>query len=119
MTQPRTVTIVAANRETRDGMRTYLERAGLRARAVAHMDQSVLRDPPRTAVVIFPDELVVETVLAAMALLRKARPRLLSLIVTRDPSRFADMPGRTVVLAKPAWGWSILETIRRLADADP
>ena len=110
-----TVTIVAASRETRDRMSRYLERAGLRTQAVSKMDRALYRHPPRTAVVVFPDELSLVGVLQGIARLHKARPRLVSLIVTRQPSRFASLSAaRTAILPKPAWGWSILEAIQQL-----
>jgi hypothetical protein len=80
--------------------------------------------PPRaTAAVIFPDDFDDERVLPVVRQLRRMRPRLFSLIVTRNPRRFRDVSkpdGRSlppIMLPKPFYGWDILDAIRAHADA--
>jgi hypothetical protein len=74
--------------------------------------------PCATAAVIFPDDFADEDVVALMRRLRRTRPRLFSLIVTREPHRFVDVvkpDGRSLpplMLPKPSFGWDILDAIR-------
>ena len=76
------------------------------------------------AAVIFPDDFEDREMLKLVRLLRRTRPRLLSLIVTREPQRFRDVvqaDGRSlppIILAKPSFGWEILDAIRAHSDAD-
>jgi hypothetical protein len=62
-------------------------------------------------------------VLTIVRELRRARPRLLSLIVTREPQRFLDVmqdDGRScppVMLPRPSFGWDILDAVRAHAEA--
>lgn len=75
-----------------------------------------------TAAVIFPDDFEDDEVLTLLGQLRQSRPRLLSLLVTRAPQRFRDVvqaDGRSlppIMMAKPSFGWDILEAIRAHAD---
>ena len=119
------VSIVSANPETLDGLHAYLEGAGVSS----HCDRAV-RDletvAPRraTATVLFPDDFEDDEVLALIKRLRRARPRLFSLIVTRAPQRFHDVAkpdGRSlppIMLPKPSFGWDILDAIRAQAEAE-
>lgn len=110
---PRTVTIVSANRETLDELKAYLERAGLRARALPRMAVRSLEHPQRSVLVVFPDEFSIDEVLVEIACVGREHPHVLSLIVTRQPLRFGTVASETVtVLPKPAWGWTILEAIQ-------
>jgi hypothetical protein len=76
-----------------------------------------------TAAVLFPDDFSDEEVVTLVKRLRRTRPRLLSLIVTREPQRFHDVAkpdGRSlppIMLPKPSFGWDILDAIRAQADA--
>ncbi|HEX7604203.1 MAG TPA: hypothetical protein VF316_21440 [Polyangiaceae bacterium] len=117
------VTVIAESPETIDGLHAYLDGAGVESHAV-----QALRDAKRvplksTAVVIFPDEFVIDDVVASITSLRSARPRLLILLVTGAPQRFRpalEPDGKSlppVVLPKPAFGWTILDAIRAHASA--
>jgi hypothetical protein len=74
------------------------------------------------ATVIFPDDFPDAEVIAFVRKLRRAHPRLLSLLVTSEPQRFraiAEADGRSmppIVLPKPSFGWDILDLIRAHAD---
>ncbi len=69
------------------------------------------------AVVLFPDEFETAEVLMTIEALQREHPLLRLLLVTNSPQRYRD---RRVVegvrpplpLAKPAFGWSILDAIR-------
>ena len=113
------VSIVSANPETLDGLHAYLCGAGVPSHCTRAVQDLVLASPESaTAAVIFPDDFEHEEVLTVVRELRRARPRLLSLIVTREPHRFRDVTqadGRSlppIVLPKPSFGWDILDAIR-------
>ena len=118
------VSIVSANPETLDGLHAYLGGAGVASHCTRCLQDLALVAPQATtAAVIFPDDFEHEEVLALVRQLRRARPRLLSLIVTREPQRFreaAHADGRSlppIVLPKPSFGWDILDAIRAHSDA--
>ncbi len=113
------VAIVSANSETLDGLHAYLGGAGVASRCTRHLQDVALVAPQvTTAAVIFPDDFEHEEVLKLVRQLRRVRPGLLSLIVTREPQRFreaAQADGRSlppIVLPKPSFGWDILDAIR-------
>lgn len=114
--QPIQVTIVAASAETLRGLQTYLSLAGVGARGTRQLGDV---DPePCSAIVLFPDEFSLDEVLEELSRLRRDRPGILPLLVTREPERYgevarAEEKGRApVVIPKPAWGWTILDAIR-------
>jgi DNA-binding NarL/FixJ family response regulator len=114
---PLRVTIVSSNPETLDGLQAYLRQAGVDARGTSEIESGVALEPYPCAVVFFPDEFPAGDVLREVARLHRERPRLLVVIVTRDPRAFTetiDPRGRvpTVVVPKPVWGWAILDAIR-------
>jgi hypothetical protein len=111
------VTIVSSNPETLDGLQGYLRQAGVDARGTAEIESGVALDPYPCAVVFFPDEFPSGSVLREVGRLQRERPQLLILIVTRDPRAFSEVldardPSPTLVVAKPVWGWTILDAIR-------
>jgi hypothetical protein len=67
---------------------------------------------------LFPDEFLLKEVLRELERLRRDKPDVLSLVVTRDPDRYltvTDVKGNghvRIVIPKPAWGWTILDAIR-------
>jgi hypothetical protein len=114
--QPIRVIIVAASAETLDGLRAYLSLAGFDARGTRRLGDV---DPePCSAVVLFPDEFSLDDVLAELSRLRRESPKILPLLVTREPERYGEVAqaegeGRApIVMPKPAWGWTILDAIR-------
>jgi hypothetical protein len=112
------VVIVSDNGETLDGLQGYLQRAGMAARGTRQLSDALLDLESTTAVVVFPDDFAADEVMAVIASLARALPRVLRILVTRDPSRFQTLAPSNetqtppVIIAKPAWGWTILDTIR-------
>jgi hypothetical protein len=120
------VSIVSANAETLDGLQAYLSGAGVPSHCTRAL-QDLERVAPQcaTAAVIFPDDFEDGDVVTLMQQLRRTRPRLFSLIVTRRPQRFRDAvraDGRSLpplILPKPSFGWDILDAIRAHAGVAP
>jgi hypothetical protein len=118
--RPAYVTIVSRNPETLDGLQQYLGRAGIPSRATrAFSDLNVVAPGHVTVTVIFPDDFAEDAVLALVAALRRQRSHLLILLITRAPQRFRSVLGADdarlpmpTVLAKPLFGWLILDAIR-------
>ena len=118
------VSIVSASSETLDGLQSYLGSAGVTSHCTRAV-QDVERVAPQraTAAVIFPDDFEDDDVLTLLRQLRHDRPQLLSLIITRAPQRFRDVvqaDGRSlppIMMARPSFGWDILDAIRAHADA--
>jgi hypothetical protein len=111
------VTIVSANPETLDGLQSYLRQAGIRARGTGEIESGAAMDLDPTAVVFFPDEFPADDVLKEVARLRRERPQVLIVLVTREPRRFTQTLATnerapTIVVPKPVWGWAILDAIR-------
>jgi hypothetical protein len=115
---PLHVRIVSANAETLDGLQAYLRQAGIDARGTREVETGAGSDPAPGAVVFFPDEFGIDRALGEIARLRRARPQTLIVMVTGEPKRFAEAlvhgegPSQALVVAKPAWGWTILDAIR-------
>jgi hypothetical protein len=117
---PAYVTIVSRNPETLDGLQQYLGRAGIPSRTTAALRKLDLVAPEHATVsVIFPDDFSEEAVLATVAELRRKRPRLLTLLITRAPKRLRSSLGNgddrlpmPIIMPKPLFGWQILDAIR-------
>jgi hypothetical protein len=75
-----------------------------------------VRSAPRGALafVIFPDDYRWESVVSALATLIERRPKVLPVLVTSHPKRFDGLVDHehVVVVARPAWGFTIAEAIR-------
>jgi hypothetical protein len=118
------VTIVSNNPETLDGLATYLGDAGVTVRGTRRIETCLEVIPPASsAVVFFPDDFSPRAVDAALVGLRRCRSTTLSVLVTSDPRRF-EKPGRerhlaSLVMPKPAWGWSVLDAIRGRLEGGP
>jgi hypothetical protein len=109
------VAIVSANPETLDGLQSYLSSAGVRARCTRDVAECARFAPATTtAFVLFPDDFQWEKVAAAIGELRELRPRALRVLVTSHPRRLEELASADsdVVVARPAWGWTILDAIR-------
>jgi hypothetical protein len=117
------VTVVSDNPETLDGLQAYFQQAGVGAHGTRRFDDLTIVPPGSTAIVFFPDDFEAGAVIEAVLRLRRMRPQALSILVTADPRRFGAVANRDsgapepVVLPKPAWGWTILDTIRNHMDA--
>jgi hypothetical protein len=116
---PLLVTVVSRNAPTLDGLKTYLEGAGVLANTTAVLERVVEMTPPAAAaVILFPDEYEPAVARAALGRLKNARPNVLAVIVTHEPRRFEEADpddprvGAPLVLAKPAWAWTILDAVR-------
>src|SRR4051812_22265636 len=83
------VTIVSANAETLDGLQSYLRQAGVDAQGTREVTSGDAITPHSSAVIFFPDEYEAADVLKEIGRLRRERPRLLILLVTREPRRFS------------------------------
>lgn len=118
------IAIIADNPETLEALTRYLEDAGLHVHALKHLKPSALAAMPLAAVVLFPDELPLKAVCAAITGLRAARPRSLILLVTSNPQSFRavmESDGSSllpVAVPKPAFGWVILDAIRAHANQE-
>ena len=93
----------------------YLDEAGLPAQLAASVPAPARLAPSTTAVVVFPDDLPLA--MAAMVKLRRARKALLLLLVTSHPGRYQQLtalaPDTTTLLPAPAFGWHVVDEIRR------
>jgi hypothetical protein len=122
---PTYVTVVSDNPETLDSLQRYLEQAGVASHCTrAVHDLGMVAPPFATATVIFPDDFTEDTVLSLVSALRRERPRLLTLLITRTPHRYRSVLSpdsrsiSPIVLPKPSFGWDILDAIRGHS-ADP
>jgi hypothetical protein len=112
------VAIVAGNVETLDGLAAYLRSLGFPCRTTRFLNDLTEAAPDDVAAVIFPDDFGHVDVTSFLRELRQERPRLLALLVTREPSRFKDVvapDGRSpspLVFARPTFGWEISDAIR-------
>jgi hypothetical protein len=117
------VSIVSGNPETLESLRAYLEHVGI----PSHGTKAVLDDdmiaPATTAVVLFPDDFDIKDVESRLLTLRRDRPRVLVIVVTREPTKFKAVlaaDGRSIlpiVLPRPSFGWTIVDVIRDHDDA--
>ncbi|MBX3232575.1 MAG: hypothetical protein KIT84_16490 [Labilithrix sp.] len=109
------VTIVSTNRATLDDLQVYLRGAGVEARCMRDLRECVASTPASTqAFVLFPDDFRWEKVVATLAELAERRPTALPVLVTAHPQRFKTLtpPPSVLIVARPAWGWTILDAIR-------
>lgn len=108
------VVIVATNPETIDGLETYLRAAHISARCTTELDRCVgLIGRGTLAFVIFPDDFAQDSVLSVIAQLEQRCPAAVPVLITANAPRFVDrVPSHVVVMARPVWGWSILDAIR-------
>jgi DNA-binding NtrC family response regulator len=118
------VSIVSNNAETLDGLHEYLAKAGVSCHTMRAI-RELSKTPEGTAgsAVIFPDDFADVDVIAFLKALRRERPKLLAVLVTREPQRYRavlEPDGRSVsplVMPRPSFGWEILDAIRAHAEA--
>jgi len=116
-------TIVARTAATLDDLSQYLEQSGIPIQALAHIDAGQV-EPSACAVVVFPDDYDERDARTFIRSLRHARPRLLLIVVTREPNRLEPVLGANegslapVVLPRPSFGWSIVDVIRTHRQSD-
>jgi hypothetical protein len=118
------VTVVSNNQTTLRELETYLSGAGVVVQGTRLIDRVLEMTPPSsTAVVMFPDGYRIEAVEKALTALHSQRPSVLAVLVTNDPRRFGHPSAldseQALVIPKPAWAWTILDTVRARSDSDP
>jgi hypothetical protein len=112
------VCVLSGNPKTLGELRAYFDRVGIPAHG-----SKLVRDAERiaaatTAVVLFPDDFELAEVEASLRALRRDRPHVVVVLITREPARLgaAIAPdGRSIppiVLPRPSFGWTILDAIR-------
>jgi hypothetical protein len=119
------VLVVSSNPETLDGLAQYLSQAGLPAQS--RRDANPLAELPRmlTTLVVFPDDFPEHEISSYLSMVRTRRPDLAIVVVTRDGPTYATLTAtngqalNAVVLARPAFGWVILDVIRAACEAAP
>jgi hypothetical protein len=108
------VTIVSANPETLDSLQGYLRDAGISASS--RRDLAGTKGMRRAgAFIIFPDDFAWDQVVAMLAELATRHPEAIPLLVTAHPQRFDGalvLPSDVVILPRPVWAWTILDTLR-------
>jgi hypothetical protein len=120
--RPLCVTVIAENPETIDGLQDYLQGTGVLSHGTMVCCDEATIPSDITAVVLFPDEFDPKVLVTRLLSLRAARPQLRIVVVTSSARRFRPaldpyseslLP---VVLAKPAFGWTILDAVRGQAE---
>ena len=116
---PEEVIIVSKKRATLRDLEAYLASAGCASHARTELVTAARGLPEAArALVLFPDDFAAPRVQAFLQQLRRSRPRLLVVVVTRDATRLGgglEAGGRALpplVLPLPPFGWEILEAIR-------
>jgi hypothetical protein len=116
--KPNFVKVVADNPETIDGLYAYFSGVGVASSGTRELDSAAMVPPAATALVLFPDGFQHADVQSTILALRRARPKLLIVLVTAAPQHLGavlEPDGRSVpplVLPRPAFGWTILDAIR-------
>lgn len=117
------VLVIAHSRETIDGLHAYLGGMGIESHGMRALGDVGRVPATATGVVVFPDDFDAGAVVAVLRSLRDARPGLLVVLVTGAPQRFHEVlasdprGGSIVALPKPAFGWTILDAIRKHAES--
>ncbi|MFT3770838.1 MAG: hypothetical protein QM820_35900 [Minicystis sp.] len=118
------ITVVADNPETVDGLTAYFNQADAPAHGARALREVAEMPASTTAVVLFPDDFAFTEVITTLDAIRRRRPQLLVVLVTREPHRFeaaCERSGEAVpvlLLPKPSFGWSILDAVRSHAVPD-
>jgi hypothetical protein len=121
--QPCRVQVVSANLATLESLRAYLDNAGVHVHGSRRPALDACAQV--TAIVMFPDDFAEAEVVSCLRQARAARPDLVLVTVTRNVRRFEGMtagdgrPLRLIVLPRPAFGWTILESLRCDAPVTP
>jgi DNA-binding NtrC family response regulator len=117
------VTLVAKNASTLEGLENYLRGVGVWANSTRSIERLLEMTPPSSAaVIVFPDEFQAAAVASVLATAKKQRPDVLVVVITNEPSRFDKLAGGVgaseglLVMAKPVWAWTILDAIRARLD---
>jgi hypothetical protein len=122
--QPRQrIGIIASNPHTASSLRSYLEEAGLEVLIVTG-PRRLAEMADLHALIVFPDDYPLSALLPMIDFLRRARSRPRLVVITRAPDRLAALSQRfgkivPVVMARPAFGWAILDVLRGRAQGTP
>jgi hypothetical protein len=106
--------LVSSNRETLDGVQEYFKRVGARLSSARQLDEVGDKASGVDVVVMFADDFSHDKVRETVA---RLKTRLVIIVTAEDraftPSR-KPKPGeqRILVLARPAWGWMLLDAVR-------
>lgn len=113
----RKITLVSSCRETLDGVREYLGRAGARSTSASSLEEAQVNSTGADAIVLFADDFPLPAALSTFAALRRALPSTLIVVVTEAVDEFSPEVGSgqsdecAVVLRRPAWGWMLLDAV--------
>jgi hypothetical protein len=130
--EPPAIGIIAKNDRTVTELLHYFAQVGASAKRLpelarwkSHPEESA----GLQAFVIFPDDFEASLITETLTWIAEQAPRLLQLVVTRQPQRFLPTtigpapPPHRFVLPRPSFGWLILDAIRahqlRPFDAEP
>lgn len=119
------VAVVADNPQTLEDLHSYFAQVGVTSNGTRELDSAALLPAGGTALVLFPDDFEQADVKVAILALRRARPKLLIVLVTGAPQHLGTAlapDGHSLlplVLPKPAFGWTILDAIQGRADRSP
>lgn len=123
--KPLHVTVVADNPQTVEVLHSYFTRVGVTAHGARELDAIASAPAAATAVILFPDDFRASDVEIKIQALRRARPKLLIVLVTAAPQALGaavEPDGRSqppLVLPRPAFGWTILDAIRDRSNPPP
>ena len=123
VTDPKTmvlrVTIVGENTRTIESLQRYLISVGVESLVMRQLPDGTAVAALGDALVVFPDDFNANAVLATIKKLQQSCPLLQLLLVTSAPQRFQDLRTKDarppILLAKPAFGWAILDAVRASA----
>lgn len=109
--------IVSSNPETLDALQEYLGNAGFACHTARAVHDLTMTAPKSIcSAIIFPDDFANLDVLECLRQFQKQRPKLLAVLVTREPNRYraaGALDGKSLaVLPRPSFGWEILDAIR-------
>ncbi len=109
---------MSKNADTLERLRAYVEGAGVATEGRRSARNTGAITAATSAVVLFPDDFGDAEVVRLIGELRRTRPRVLLVVVTREPKKLEPVlvpDGRSLpplVLPRPSFGWSILDAIR-------
>ncbi len=117
------VLVVSSNPETLDGLTQYFSKAGVPSESRRSANPLAELSRALCALVVFPDDFLEHEISNYLFMVRTRRPDLTIVIVTRDARSYRALttveghPLDAVVLARPAFGWVILDAIRVALEA--
>lgn len=105
--------LVSTNRETLDGVQDYFRRVGAKLSTIPRLEEARQDVNGADVVVLFADDYPREAALQAVAEFSVK----LVIVVTAEVTAYEARPAkdgmpRVLVLARPAWGWMLLDAVR-------